>query len=257
MLAPFGYILEANDDDEVENQVFGLNTECFSLVPTIDEVLSTRSFDIYVSNFLATFCFDKVSESLLTTIIIIDQIKYLDQNVKGIFLDQIDKCFFSGQILLLEELFESNIYWRSKYLSQISDIEGQYCTPIKSETLSNGSLVFTRDNLTSIKSIFEGIVKLKKLISNQFKAIKFTYSDEYLLDSLQLQCTNDELQSYGPQFKCHYCSILIKKEYMRLHIAGHFFNNHLPIDVNLCGFCGLVGCSISYVIKHGIITTLF
>ena len=101
--------------------------------------------------------------------------------------------------------------------------------------------------------MFDAIIKTKKIVSNQFKSLKFTYKDEYLLDALQIQCSNDELSIYGPKFKCNHCELLIKKEYMRLHIAGHFFNKNLPDDVNLCGFCGLVGCSISYIIKNGFI----
>ena len=38
---------------------------------------------------------------------------------------------------------------------------------------------------------------------------------------------------------------------MRLHVGWHIMNDHLTKDIHRCGYCGLVGCTLSFKNRSG------
>ena len=78
-----------------------------------------------------------------------------------------------------------------------------------------------------------------KVVSNS-KLLPYDESLVDLLASLEIQ---------GGKLKCKLCEKIIpNKNIMRRHVGGHILKEKL---VNICGFCGLSGCSIGIMCGSG------
>ena len=53
------------------------------------------------------------------------------------------------------------------------------------------------------------------------------------------------------QFKCKVCKKIINKERIRQHVGKHILKKETQLNQRVCGFCGLVGCSIDLKVTSG------
>ena len=77
-----------------------------------------------------------------------------------------------------------------------------------------------------------------KVVSNS----KLLPYDESLVDLL----ASEEIQ--GGKLKCKLCEKIIQNKNTRRRVGGHVLKEKL---VNVCGFCGLSGCSIGIMCDSG------
>jgi hypothetical protein len=146
-----------------------------------------------------------------------------------------------GTVLILKDSVKNFVEWSGEY-GDVVKLAGNHCTQISSHVNKNGTMYFLEENLS------ESINILRQYVNNDFyfksTAVQNPYGSTQLTEYFEL--TANERKDQFQKLECFFCPrkrFEIKK--MRQHIGIHMVLNLIPINPTTCGFCGVMGCSLS------------
>ena len=163
----------------------------------------------------------------------------------AVAIDFINECTFTATILRIESIQNVSLLWSGVYDEQVSDIKGALCCPIECSVKYNDDKViteFSTVDLMATKEYLENvIINNTNFTFPKFKLIYFSNEFKNLISVKNNE--NEEINSVE-KLKCKICFHMISLERLRVHVGKHILKNETAKSPNLCGYCGIVGCSI-------------
>ena len=88
--------------------------------------------------------------------------------------------------------------------------------------------------------------------SNKIPVVKNPYCD-ILFNFMKLELPNVQILTDIDKITCQFCqkpkTVLLHR--LRQHIASHIILKEIDSHSHLCGYCGLIGCSLDLVVTSG------
>jgi hypothetical protein len=109
-------------------------------------------------------------------------------------------------------------------------------------------------NFFNLKTYYESLITADEFDKNKIDSISCPYNKK-ISDHCTIQFHESETQQDNTKIKCKVHGCKWKKKInlvkMRLHVGWHIMNDHLTKDIHRCGYCGLVGCTLSFKNRSG------
>lgn len=234
---------------------FGLSDDCFS-VNDVDNLQFTNPEEqVLISDVLVTILQHKINVQFFIALVSIDKMVYQNNNVNSIRVELLKEAKFICTILSLNNIEDDNIIWLGKYGEQIRDIEGSLCCQLQNSVSfyeGNALLKFPKSEIVAIREYLEiqidnqtelKIPKASRLYDSQIELQAFLKFRDNMKDVIR----DDKL-------KCRICNESHSRSRMRVHIGKHLLSGRIKKNSNVCGYCGIIGCSIEF--KQGSVKSI-
>ena len=214
-------IIKLNEDlqsDELEDSFFRIN----------DTVLGYAKIKGY--------------ETLLGVIVVVQKIIHDSVALSSIDIEDLKIAELHGSILKIIDGENNTLEWTSEYGDTLK-LEGRYCIQISSNIDNNGRLFFKEKNLAESLEVLKLFESKNSDFFSSLKPVENPFHTNKISKFFEISVNIEKLSD---KIECFFCpKQLVKRKTMRLHIGIHMMLKLIPINPTTCGFCGIMGCSIS------------
>ena len=221
----------------------------------IDEVIGANEEQFRLTDTFATVTKFKLG-NIAVIFLVADRIIWKTKSEASIPLSKLNECTLQGKVIMFEELVDGKLKWNKSYGPSIT-CTGHLSMILKLEMMASedGFDYFVKEsNFFNLKTYYESLITADEFDKNKIDSISCPYNKK-ISDHCTIQFHESETQQDNTKIKCKVHGCKWKKKInlvkMRLHVGWHIMNDHLTKDIHRCGYCGLVGCTLSFKNRSG------